>query len=93
VKAKLEEFTKLSIFGTPAMKESKYSVNENMFRKIHVADSSFKPGESIKKEYLKIFKTMPKAGEKIVFYVKSVNKTCGIAIRHFNIHVLLNPEK
>jgi hypothetical protein len=91
VKAKMEDYTKLSIFATPAMKESRYSVNESMFRKIHVADSRFKPGDSLKQEYLKIYKTMPEAGEKIVFYVKSVNKTCGIAIRHFNIHVPVNP--
>jgi hypothetical protein len=73
----IKEETKLVITATAGVKENLLYIHPSEYKRIALLDSSFKSGDSLRKHYLNVYKSIPKTGMKVSFLIQSVNRKCG----------------
>jgi hypothetical protein len=83
----IKENIKLVVTATRGLKDNLLHIPVVEYKKIAILDSSFKSGDSLRENYLRVHDRMPEAGKKISFNVTSVNKECGADSMPFKINV------
>ena len=69
--------TKVIIYATPTLNRGAVYISPRWYRKVAVLDSTFLTSDSIKDEYISVFKTLPGAGQRAAFKFKAVSKLTG----------------
>jgi hypothetical protein len=73
----IKEETKLVITATAGVKDNLLYIHPSEYKRIALLDSNFMSGESLRKHYLQVYKSIPKTGMKVSFLIESVNRKCG----------------